>query len=102
MSANNSFLSTALFNFKRIELVEPIILKRITDAIKVEVIIIDQADPTRPSLGNPNNPRIKPADNIICMPAQITVSAAGNFMSPIPLKAAVKLPDSQTTIPPAR
>ena len=65
MSANNSFFITALFIFKRTGLVELFILKSITHAMKVDVIIIDQADPTRPSLGNPNNPRIKPADNTI-------------------------------------
>ena len=69
-------------------------------AINEEVAIIDHAEPTKPSLGNPNQPRIKPADKNICIPAQTTVSFAGNCISPIPLMAAVRLPDSHTTNPP--
>ncbi len=70
--------------------------------MKDEVIIIDHADPTNPNCGNPNHPRIKPADKTTWIPAHITVSTAGNCMSPIPLRAAVKLPDNQTTNPPVR
>jgi len=78
------------------------ILIRIVIAIKLEVTIIDQAEPTKPNLGNPKYPNINPAEKKTCIPAQITVKIAGNCISPIPLSEAVKLPDNQTTIPPER
>ena len=82
------------------ELLTPISFTMQATAINEEVAIIDHAEPTKPNLGNPNQPRIKPADKNICIKAQTTVSFAGNCISPIPRRAAVKLPDSHTTKPP--
>ena len=100
ISSNNSLsivilLSLSLTGDEGLE-----IFIKVINAINPEVTIIDQADPTSPSLGRPNDPNINPAEKKTCIPAQITVRTAGNCISPIPLRAAVKLPDSQTTIAP--
>ena len=76
--------------------------KIITVTINVLLIRVATAAPETPSLGNPYHPKIKPPESTTCIKEAITMSIAGKRMFPIPLKAALKLPDNQISNPPKK
>merc|ERR1712078_372969 len=70
--------------------------------IKVLLKRAATAAPETPSWGNPNHPKIKPPDNNTCIKEAITIRVAGKRMFPIPLSAALRLPDNQISNPPKK
>ena len=98
--SNKNFLSWNRSFLKEAGMDLDLSFNKITVTIKALEISTATAAPGTPNFGKPNHPRINPPDNMTCIEEVITIKVAGKRIFPIPLKTALKLPESQSRMPP--
>ena len=60
------------------------------------------AAPDTPNFGNPYQPRINPPESMTCRKEATIIRVAGKRIFPIPLSAALRLPESHKSKPPKK